>query len=83
MPYLKVQRHKLHFGKRAFGLKVTDEDGNRISFKTASIRSAWAFLSRWVVVGYLPYFWTEKKQTVHDILAKTLVIIDESENQEI
>jgi uncharacterized RDD family membrane protein YckC len=62
-------------GKKALGLEVVDLDGKRISFARASGRffakvlSSMAFL-----IGFLMAGFTAKKQGLHDILARCLVI---------
>ena len=64
------------FGKRAFGLKVTDLQGQRISFGRA--------FGRWLVkeiefitaigwIGLIVVAFTQKKQGVHDLVCGTLV----------
>lgn len=62
-------------GKRVCGLRVTDLEGNRISFGRASGRYFAKILS-WITlyIGYLMIAFTEKKQGLHDILAGTLVL---------
>ena len=65
-------------GKQAMNLIVTDLDGNRISFKQATKR----FLGKFLAVapffaGFLLILFTKKKQALHDIIAKTLVYIQE------
>ena len=62
-------------GKMALGLKVTDLDGRRISFGRASVRYAASILSALLAYGgYLMGAFTQKKQTLHDILVGTVVI---------
>lgn len=61
-------------GKKVLSMRVTDLDGNRISFYTANKRSLARFLSR---PGYLGFFYAllnTKKQTFHDYLAKCIVV---------
>jgi uncharacterized RDD family membrane protein YckC len=54
---------------------VTDLDGGRISFGRAIGRIlAKLFLSGICLIGYIMFFFTEKKQTLHDLLASTLVV---------
>jgi uncharacterized RDD family membrane protein YckC len=65
-------------GKQAMNLIVTDLDGNKISFMQATKR----FLGKIPAaipfcMGFLLIFFTEKKQALHDIIAKTLVFIQE------
>jgi uncharacterized RDD family membrane protein YckC len=62
-------------GKMALKLAVTDLDGERIGFGRASGRYFAKFLS-WItlLVGFFMAGFTERKQALHDIVAKTLVI---------
>ena len=65
------------FGKRMLDLKVVDESGNRISIGRAAgrlISKILSFLT--LMIGFLMVGWTEKKQGLHDKIAKTFVIID-------
>jgi uncharacterized RDD family membrane protein YckC len=62
-------------GNRALGIAVSDLEGRRISFGRASVRSfAKLLLSAAFMVGYLVAAFTEKRQALHDIVAKTLVV---------
>lgn len=63
------------FGKRLFGMRVTDLQGKRISFGRASTRTAGRILS-WALClsGYLMMIPNKKKQTLHDRLTKTVVL---------
>lgn len=62
-------------GKKAIGLKVTDLDGNRISFARASGRYFATILSSITFgIGFIMAGFTEKKQALHDIIAGCLVI---------
>lgn len=68
-------------GKRMFGLKVTDLNGQRISFWRSLGRNVAMIISTLILcIGYLMCFWTEKKQCLHDSLAGCLVI-DEKPNE--
>ncbi len=62
-------------GKRALGIKVTDLDGQQISFIHATGRQ-WAGIlsSLSFSIGYLLAAFTGKKQALHDMIAKTLVV---------
>jgi uncharacterized RDD family membrane protein YckC len=65
-------------GKQAMNLIVTDIDGNKISFTQATKRFLGKFLSAApFFAGFLLIFLTKKKQALHDIIAKTLVFIQE------
>lgn len=68
-------------GKYIMGLTVTRFDGSRIDFKTAIIRHLMTFVSlSFFFVGYLLFFFTEKKQTLHDYVADTIVVREESDS---
>jgi len=62
-------------GKRAVGLKVTALSGERISFAQASGRFFGKYVSAIILfIGYLMMLWDERKQTLHDKMAGTLVL---------
>jgi uncharacterized RDD family membrane protein YckC len=62
-------------GKRAFGIKVTDVEGERISFLRGAWRYVAMFFSSLILgIGYLMAAFTEKRQALHDIMAGTLVV---------
>ena len=62
-------------GKMALGIKVTDLNGNRISFARANGRFFGKWLSGSIMnIGYLMAAFTEKKQALHDMLAGCLVL---------
>ena len=63
------------FGKRAMGLAVQGVDGRQLSFTQASVR----WLGRWLSgllfgLGYLLAAFNERRQTLHDLLAGTIVV---------
>ncbi len=61
-------------GKKLLGLRVTDEEGNRISFGRANGRYWAKILSGLLLcIGYIMVAFTEKKQGLHDKIACTLV----------
>lgn len=61
-------------GKRMFGMKLVDEDGNRISFQRATGRHFAKILSSFFMIGYLIQPFQEKAQALHDKMAGTLVV---------
>ena len=62
-------------GKMAVGIKVTDMNGNRISFVRASERHFIKILSFLTcLAGYIMAAFTQKKQGLHDIIAGCLVV---------
>ena len=62
-------------GKIALGIIVTDEYGRRISFGQANGRYWSKIISAMLLyIGFMVAGFTEKKQALHDIIAKTLVV---------
>ena len=62
-------------GKMAFRARVTDEEGNRISFGQATGRYFSKILSAVILfVGFLMILWDKKQQGLHDKIAKTVVV---------
>ena len=62
-------------GKMVMGIFVTDLDGNRISFLKALGRTLAKVLSKTICyVGYIVALFTARNQTLHDLLASTLVL---------
>ena len=67
-------------GKKLLGLKVTDTNGQRISFWRSLGRNLGMVVSTIIFyIGYLMCLWTEKKQCLHDQMADCLVV-DTNEN---
>ena len=72
---MESSRYQGTLGKMTMDAKVTDLNGNRISFARANGR----FFGKWISqamfnIGFLMAAFTEKKQALHDILAGCLVI---------
>jgi len=62
-------------GKKMVGLKVTDENGERIGFGKANGRFWSKILSALILfIGFVMVAFTEKKQGLHDKIAGTLVV---------
>ena len=65
-------------GKVFMGLQVTDLEGNRLTFKTSLIRYIGSILSGAILcLGHLFNLFTAKRQTLHDMIANTVVIMKE------
>lgn len=60
-------------GKKMLNLRVTDEEGNRISFARATGRHFAKYISSILLIGYIMAAFTERKRALHDMLAGTLV----------
>lgn len=69
------KKHQATFGKRAMGLRVADENGNRLTFERTSGR----FFCKVLTVitgmwGLAMMFFNNRRQSMHDRLANTLVL---------
>ncbi len=63
------------FGKRLCKLVVVDIDGVRLSYLNALLRSIGKALSIFFgYLGFISILFTEHKQAVHDLIAKTYVV---------
>ncbi len=62
-------------GKKLLGIQVTDADGGRIDFQTASIRFFGKIISLALAgAGFIMAGFTPQNQALHDIIAKTIVV---------
>jgi len=72
--FMESSSYQATLGKMIFGMKVTDLDGNRISFERATGGHFAKWLSGLILcIGYIMVGFTERKQGLHDLLAGTLV----------
>jgi len=72
---MECSRFQGTVGKRIVGIKVTDLDGHRISLGRAILRYLARLLSMGsFYVGFLIAAFTERKQALHDIITKCLVV---------
>ena len=71
-------------GKAAFGIKVTDLAGERISFARATGRYFATWISTLILlIGFIIAAFTAKKQALHDLIAGTLVVRKTASAQEV
>lgn len=62
-------------GQSAMKIMVMDCDARKVNFGQATGRYFARILSALTLgIGYLMFFWTDKKQTLHDNLAGTIVV---------
>lgn len=74
-PVMESSARQATFGKSLAGIKVTDLDGKRLSFGRALLRTIAKILSAIpFCIGFLLAAFTARKQALHDMLAKTLVV---------
>jgi uncharacterized RDD family membrane protein YckC len=72
--FMESSSYQATIGKMLFGMKVTDLNGNRISFERATGRHFAKWLSgMFLCIGFIMAGLTERKQGLHDLLAGTLV----------
>ncbi|MDP3112779.1 MAG: RDD family protein [Thermodesulfovibrionales bacterium] len=62
-------------GKMVLGIKVVDLEGSKIDFGKATTRYFGKFVSTIIFsIGFIMIAFTQKKQGLHDIMAKCLVL---------
>ena len=72
---MQSSRLQASLGQLAVGVCVTDYEGRRISFARASGRYFASLLSYLICfVGYLMIAFTERRQGLHDMIARTLMV---------
>ena len=71
---MESSRKRGTIGKKIFGLVVTDELGNRVSFQRASLRFFSKLLSAVIVfAGFFLAAFTRRKQGLHDLISRCTV----------
>ncbi|BAZ40309.1 RDD domain-containing protein [Calothrix sp. NIES-4101] len=72
---MEISPRQATIGKQAMGIFVTDLNGDRLSFKRASVRNCCKFILIFIWnISSVTMFFTEKKQSLHDIMSRTLVV---------
>ena len=62
-------------GKRVMGIYIVTEENQQLNFIQASIRYFTKIISALILfIGYFMMLFSEKKQTLHDKIAKTVVL---------
>jgi uncharacterized RDD family membrane protein YckC len=73
--FLESSDKQATVGKMVVGIKVTDINGQRLSFGKASVRFFSKIVSGIILyIGFIMAGFTEKKQALHDMIAGTLVV---------
>ncbi len=79
-PILESSELKATLGKYLVGIQVVDPVGRRVSIRAATVRNVLKFVSCILLfIGFIFALFTKNKQTLHDILADTVVIYSRSE----
>ena len=72
---LECGAHQATFGKRALAIKVTSLAGERVGFWRSFGRQAGKILSTALLgLGFVLAAFTRRKQALHDLLARCLVV---------
>jgi len=72
---MQSSKSQATLGKLAVGIKVTDMDGDRITFLRATGRYFSKIISGMILyVGYIMAGFTDRKQALHDFIASTYVV---------
>ena len=72
--YLGMKYHKT-LGMWMVGIEITTADGRNFSFKRSMLRFLGSLLSCFFFLGCIWMFWDKRRQTWHDKLAGTYVIM--------
>jgi len=71
-------------GKRLFGIATSVKSGEELSFSRSIIRTLLFILTNWIIpFGFLTMFFTHHKQTLHDLVAKTVVVCRKPEQSKV
>lgn len=71
-------------GKRLYGIKVTDDEGRRISLSRAIARYFATWLSGLILgIGFLMAAFSHKRQALHDMICGTLVVNRDAQPSEV
>lgn len=71
---MESSKYRATLGKMVMGLYVGDMDGRPLAVGAAFIRAGGKAFSTVIFgVGYVVAFFTQNKQALHDLIAKTLV----------
>jgi uncharacterized RDD family membrane protein YckC len=73
--WMHSSSHQATLGKMAVGIKVTDDDGEPITFWRGFGRFFATILSSLILcIGYLMAGFTDRKRALHDMVSSTLVV---------
>jgi uncharacterized RDD family membrane protein YckC len=75
--FMEASKYQGTLGKIVMGIKVTDQNGQRVSFSKALLRNLSKLISSLLLgIGYLMIIFDDKKQGLHDKIADTFVVKD-------
>jgi len=72
---MEAGKHQATLGKQALGIIVVDEQGQRLCIPQAFGRNVGKLLSAiTLLIGFMMAGWTQRKQGLHDMISRSLVI---------
>lgn len=81
-PVLESSELRATLGKHMLGIQVVDVAGRRISLKAAVIRNFIKGISFLLLcIGFFFALFSEKRQTLHDLLADTMVVFGRNDHR--
>lgn len=81
-PLMEGGGRQATLGKISMNIRVADLRGNRISMGQAFIRHVCRVASAAILLaGYFMMLWDERRQTLHDRIASTIVIAEDGANE--
>ncbi|MBZ0271045.1 RDD family protein [bacterium] len=73
--FMESSKYAGTLGKIALAIEVRGQDGARVTRGAAFLRAGGKMVSVLVMfLGFLPAFFTGKRQTLHDMIARTIVV---------
>ena len=76
-------KHQATLGKMAVGIKVTSDNGERLSIWNVILRETVGKLASGIIlsIGYMMAGWTKKKQALHDKFVHSVVVYKNPEHK--
>jgi uncharacterized RDD family membrane protein YckC len=72
---MESSKYQATLGKIALGIKVVDQNNQRLQFNKALLRNLSKLLSSFLLgIGYIMIIFDERKQGLHDKIADTFVV---------
>jgi uncharacterized RDD family membrane protein YckC len=72
---MESSQYQATLGKMALGIKVVDQNNERISLGRAVLRNLSKYLSYLILcIGYIMIIFDERKQGLHDKIADTFIV---------
>lgn len=72
--FLEASMFQATLGKWFIGFKVCDYGQNRISIRSSILRNIFKIISTFSIFGFFMLDASKRKQALHDIISKTLVV---------